>query len=213
MTRGNHYNHLRLKLGDGRKSKIKTRNRGKSSGEGGLIRATRNTHYFAAIAVFLLCCFSHAARHQEIVVSWDELSPIVEGKHTMIATLSGVLIEGEILSVGADHLSMEINKSSEKSRIAKGVQEIPRSQISVIQLKSVDGNGRLIGAIAGTGGGIVAGWAVAEGIFHTSGEGEGVLREPEGAASIVGIGAGAGLAGYLIGRGADTTITYIKIRP
>ncbi len=161
------------------------------------------------IAAFGFVSHSYAAKHREIEVSWSELSSYVTGQKVMIAALSGAMVEGRVTSVEPDGLVMNVTKTSDESKVAKGSQQIPRSQVTVIQLKTVEGSSRMLGAAIGAGGGAVGGWGIGEGVFHSSGEGTGA----EAAVWMLGMGAGGAAVGYLVGRNADTTITYLKIRP
>ena len=55
---------------------------------------------------------------------------------------------------------------------------IPRSSVSVVQLKQIRGNRRLLGTVIGAAAGGVSGWLVAEGVFHVSGEGLNPSKAP-----------------------------------
>jgi hypothetical protein len=179
---------------------------------------------FRSVSRLLLCVLmlvlapgsvrdSQAATHREVEVAWGELPLYVIGEKVMIATLSGVFVEGAVTSVDSGAMLMDVARTSDGSRIGKGLQKLPRDIISVVQVRTVEGSGRALGAAIGGAAGTAGGWGIAEGVFHTSGEGQGVLQEPEGVVSVLGIGAAGAAVGYLLGRDRDTTITYLKIRP
>jgi hypothetical protein len=85
--------------------------------------------------------------------------------------------------------------------------------VSVLQLRQIKGNRRWLGAALGAGGGGVAGWLLAEGVFHVSGEGLNPSKAPLVVASLAGVAAGAAAIGYFVGRKGDNRVTFIKIIP
>jgi hypothetical protein len=85
--------------------------------------------------------------------------------------------------------------------------------VSVIQLNETKGPKRALWSSVGAGAGIVGGWLLAEGVYHVSGEGQGLWAEPAGAGLIVGLAGAGGAVGYFSGRSSDRVETYIKIIP
>jgi hypothetical protein len=153
------------------------------------------------------------AQERELPVKWDELAGVVGNRVVSLVMPDGAVLEGTVTAVRDDALSLSIRKSPDPLYPQGTTRTIPRSSVRVLQMRETRGSWRALGAAAGAGGGAVAGWALAEGVLHTSGEGRGTWREPEGPALILGLGAVGGLAGYFAGRGADRRVTYLKIVP
>jgi hypothetical protein len=154
-----------------------------------------------------------AGTTSEMQVRWSELRELIQGKKVALLAPDGVQIEGKATEVTSDSLIMRIEKTTDASTYPKGPAAIPRSAVSVIQFRTIEGKSRLLGAAALAGAGMLGGWATAEGVYYVSGEGEGVWHEPEGVDLILGVGGGAGALGYLLGRNADKREVYLKIVP
>ena len=152
-----------------------------------------------------------AASQEEIQLPWSQIESHVHGQKVGLVLPDGVRIEGKVLSVDADALILDVKSSSEPRAQRKGASSIPRSAVSVLQLKQIKGNSRWIGAAIGAGGGGVGGWLLAEGVFHVSGEG--LQSAPTVVTSVAGLVAGATAIGYFVGRQRDQHVTFIKIIP
>jgi len=83
----------------------------------------------------------------------------------------------------------------------------------VIQLNELKGSKRALWSGVGAGAGVVGGWLLAEGVYHVSGEGQGLWAEPAGVGLILGLAGAGGVVGYFSGRSSDRIETYIKIIP
>lgn len=83
----------------------------------------------------------------------------------------------------------------------------------MIQMNEIKGSKRALWTSVGAGAGIVSGWLLAEGVYHVSGEGQGIWREPAGAGLILGLAGGGAALGYFTGRSSDRVETYIKVIP
>jgi len=168
----------------------------------------------AILAVMIMVCTTTGkGQDREVPVKWGELAATVGDRGVSLAMPDGTIVEGRVVDVLDDSLSLRIKKSSDPRHKRDTTTSIPRASVRVLQMQEIRGSWRAIGTAIGVGGGAVAGWALAEGVFHTSGEGSGTWSEPEGPALILGIGAAAGVAGYFAGRSADRRVTYLKIVP
>lgn len=169
--------------------------------------------FFSVPFLLLVGQPASAASSREVALRWSELAPLVRDQKVTIVTSSGALGEGKVLQVETDTLVVDIRKATDGQAYPKGRFSFSRPSISTIQVKTVRGNWRVLGAAIGAAGGAVAGWALAEGVWYVSGEGGGLWKEPEGAALLLGLSGGVAAIGYLAGRSADTEITSIRIVP
>ena len=157
----------------------------------------------------LLC--AQTADQRELQLSWAEMAPLVHRREVALVMPSAVLIEGLALEVGPDAMLLDIRKTSDPRSYPKTETSIPRSAVSMVQLKRVRGNWRWLGMAIGGAAGAVAAWFVAEGLFHVSGEGLNPSRAPAVVATVGGLVAGAAAAGYFAGRGRDRHTTIIRV--
>ena len=117
------------------------------------------------------------------------------------------------MSITPDVLVLNITKSSDPTSHPKGKASIARSAVSVIQMNETKGSKRALWSSVGAGAGLVGGWLLSEGVYHVSGEGQGIWAEPAGVGLILGLASGGGAVGYFGGRSSDRVETYIKIVP
>ena len=169
-----------------------------------------HTAAFTGIAFFLLIA-NASAREAHLKIPWGKLAAAAGSRVVSLVLPNGALLEGVITNVNEDALILQVRKSSQSS-YQRGQQiSVPRTAIKVVQARETKGPWRAIASAIGATGGVIAGWALAEGVFHTSGEGHGIWREPEGPLCILGAGAGGALAGYTLGNKVDRDIIYFDI--
>jgi hypothetical protein len=163
--------------------------------------------------VTMLVCFAffalETAQAQDAVLSlrWAELGPAVANKKVRLVLRNDTHIEGTVVDVQSDALSVNILKTSDKKVYPVGQASIARVDVFQVLVKSVKGPMRLIGAagIGAAGSLISLRVALSESIHNWSDESR--IRTWIGvtAASIVG--------GYILGRRADSHETLITITP
>jgi hypothetical protein len=139
------------------------------------------------------------------------MAPLVQGREVALVVPSGAVVEGKVLEVAPDALVLDIRKTSDPQQHARRVTSIPRSTVSVVQLKRARGNWRWIGMAIGGAAGAVAAWFVAEGLFHVSGEGLSPSKAPVVVAAVGGLAAGGAATGYFAGRSRDRLTTIIRV--
>jgi len=157
----------------------------------------------------LLASFPHPsiAMANEIELRWNELSGIALGRNVDLRLTDGTRVQGELLVVRPEALSIDVNKTSNKLTYPKGQREIPRASMSTLELRRIKtARWRVVGTTAGVVGGLFAGAGVAVGLCrYTCG----------GGAVWAGIGAGVAVAvvGNRLGHEADMQTTIVKIIP
>ena len=170
----------------------------------------RHRAAWITIAVSLLVT-NAVAREVHTKISWRELTAAAGSRVVSLVLPDGVLLEGTITRVSDDAMIVQVRNSSQ-SVYRRGQQVlVPRTAIKVVQTRETKGPWRALVAAIGAVGGAIGGWALAEGVFHTSGEGHGIWREPEGVLCLFGAGAGGAAAGYAVGRKVDRDIVYFHI--
>ena len=165
------------------------------------------------ICLLLLQNLSMAARKVELTLPWGELERYIGPRKIALVLPDGVHVVGKVMSITPDVLVLNITKSSDPTSHPKGKASIARSAVSVIQMNETKGSKRALWSSVGAGAGLVGGWLLSEGVYHVSGEGQGIWAEPAGVGLILGLASGGGAVGYFGGRSSDRVETYIKIVP
>lgn len=143
---------------------------------------------------------SIAMAAQRVEVVWDELAPLAVDKKVSVNLADSNRVQGEVLAVRPGELVLNIQKSSDRKLYPKGQASIPRSEIAEIRVIRDKGPGKLVGAIAGTVGGL----------FATAGLamlGNGMAIIP----GLVVVWPVAAVAGYYAGKALDRRTTIITI--
>ena len=149
-----------------------------------------------------------AAREERIELKWSELGQAVAGRTVQMVLPDGTSLKGPVLNVTSEALEIQIKKTSNRKAYPKGQFSVPRSSVSVLQMREVKGSWRAIGTALGAGAGSTLAWFVAQGVFHFTGEGS---ATPGRTGIVAGLGAGVTAAGYFLGREADKRATIITI--
>ena len=150
-----------------------------------------------------------AAKPKEAELRWSELAPLITGQEVSLVLPGKVRVRGEVLTIRPDALAMQIKKTSAPRVQAKGPASIPRSAISVVELRKMRQRGRIIGTISGFFVGMTAA------VVATSVRSSRVRawsNEAQGAFTIATV-AGMAALGYYLGHYADQNITVIRIIP
>lgn len=158
---------------------------------------TRTTH--TALLIVLLACFSGqlAAESKALVLPWEQLAPMVTGQKIELYLSDGTRLRGEALAVRTDTFVMDVEKTSNKTRYSKGQAEVPRPEVSSVNLIQRTIRWRLLTTPAIGLAGAALGGAATNG--HNR-EGLPLITIP---ASIA--------AGYFLGKHMDTNVTKITI--
>jgi len=87
----------------------------------------------------LLASFPHPsiAMANEIELHWNELSGIALGRNVDLRLTDGTRVQGELLVVRPEALSIDVNKTSNKLTYPKGQREIPRASMSTLELRRI----------------------------------------------------------------------------
>jgi hypothetical protein len=137
-----------------------------------------------------------------VQLHWSELAAVVTGQKVAIATPEGPRVEGRVIAVGPDALSLQIR--------SKGETRIPRTSITTLELRQMRKRGSIIGTTAGAVLGLAGAVAIDIGEcgFLTN---KCFPHKPVAAEVAVAI--GLPVAGYFLGRWADRKNTRITILP
>ncbi len=173
------------------------------------MRHTKRGFCAAFLLAVILASFPHQsmAKTNTIELRWDELSGLAVGKDIDVRFTDGTRVQGELLAVRPDALSIDVSKTSNKATYPKGQRNIPRASVSAFEMKRLKtARWRVVGTTAG----------VVAGIFTGAGVGVGLCRHDCGAGAVWGgIGAGVGVAilGNRLGHEGDMQRTVVKIIP
>ena len=146
-----------------------------------------------------------ATKEEQVSLKWSQLGEVVTGKKATVALTDGAILEGRIKSIGADTLAIEVKKTTHDQAYPKGQNSVPRRLVSVVRVKEVSGNWRAIGLAIGAAPAAVVGW-----LAYQLAENEGGATSATGGA-VAGLVAGGAVAGYFLGRSADTKVLVISI--
>src|SRR5262245_58337656 len=160
-------------------------------------KQTRTSHL--ALLIVLLVAFSSqlAAESIKLMLRWEQLAPMVAGKKIELYLSDGTLLRGTALAVRSDTFVMDVENTSNKVRYAKGQAEIPRPEVSSVNLIQRTIRWRLLATPAIGLAGAALGGAATNG--HNR-EGVPLITIP---ASIA--------AGYFLGKHMDKHVTKITI--
>lgn len=162
---------------------------------------TSNRFSFSLLAACLLAPAAWASG-APLELRWNELAPLVSG-HPVEITLNEGKLRGEAIAIREDTLVVNVTRSS-VSRYPKGSASIPRSAISLIQVKRERGSwGRTLGTVVGVVVGLGTGGFTAA---HMDSAGPAV-------AVLVAITSGIAVLGYYGGKQLDRHQTSIRILP
>lgn len=168
-------------------------------------------------AVSVLACLmlwqgaASAARKVELALPWSQLAPVIQQRKIALVLPGGTHVEGKVIDVTAEALVLNVTKTSDSSAQPKGKTSIARSAVLAIRLNETKGPKRALWTSVGAGAGAASGWLLAEGVYHVSGEGQGIWSEPGGAGLLLGLAGGGAALGYIIGRSSDQVETYVRI--
>lgn len=154
-----------------------------------------------------------AARKVELALPWSQLAPVIQQRKIALVLPGGTHVEGKVIDVTEEALVMNVTKTSDFAAQPKGKTSIVRSAVLAIRLNETKGPKRALWTSVGAGAGAASGWLLAEGVYHVSGEGQGIWSEPAGAGLLLGLAGGGAVVGYLFGRSSDQVETYIRIVP
>ena len=138
---------------------------------------------------------SFAARAAEGVVSvkWSQL-PVALSGQTARVVLQDVTVEGHPISVSPEAMEMFIEKTSDKTRYAKGQTTISRADVKTIYGVRTRIRGRVVGTLLGLWGASYATAAVQEDAMQV----------------LIPV---MGVIGYYVGKRTDITKIRIEILP
>jgi hypothetical protein len=147
------------------------------------------------------------AETDTIELRWNELSGLAVGKNVELHLNDGTRLQGELLAVRPDALSIDVSKTSNKLTYPKGQREIPRASVSTFQMRRLKtARWRVVGTTAG----------VVGGIFTGAGVGVGICRSTCGGGAVwggIGVGVAVAILGNRLGHEADIQTTIVKIVP
>jgi hypothetical protein len=95
--------------------------------------------FIAVLITFVLLTGSTqslVARQTQVRRTWDELSRMIQGMEIRMMLPDATLIRGQVLEVRPDVLVVDVRRTSNPRLHAKGRTEIPRSDVSTIELFS-----------------------------------------------------------------------------
>ena len=147
------------------------------------------------ITCALTLCGAVAPEH----VPWGRTNEIFAGRRVLVRLMSGAKIEGHWAGVTPDTFTMNVEKTSDRRAVGKGLQTLPRSSIAGVRTGTTRVRGRVIGVAAGYFG--IAGIGIA--IYGKNG---GEFAAPF--AAIAG-----GIAGYFAGRAIDRATHEVVLEP
>ena len=151
-----------------------------------------------------------AAEPQQVQLAWSEVSPLIEGQEIALVLPDATHLQGKVLAVRPDSLDLDVKKTANSRLHPKGQTSIPRSSVSLIELRKMRKFpiGAIAGGVAGVVGGAFLGAITGWGIAGDTGD------FPAGAVLGSQVGAVAGaVVGGRVGHNLDRRNTLIKIIP
>jgi hypothetical protein len=164
-----------------------------------------HTKLFAAWLV--LGAARTAAGGDPVEIRWNELATQIVGREIAIPLEGGVTVAGQALAVGDQSLLLDIRKSSDPRRYARGETSLPRAAIAEVRVLEKRGKGgRVVGAVLGTLVGFVGGMEIAEASTRSS-------SNAAALSVFIAIWGGSAVGGYYAGRSTDRHWKRLRIAP
>lgn len=82
-------------------------------------------------------------------VGWQQVPSVCADRKALIRLASGTRIEGRLMSVSPASFEMEVQRTSNKSEVPKGIRTLDRASLSELRVRDKRIKGRVIGTIAG----------------------------------------------------------------
>jgi hypothetical protein len=149
---------------------------------------------------------------QPSALSWSDLAQIVQPDWTIRVVLpDGTAVEGKPANFGAEALSMQVVRTSNKALHPKGPISIPRTQIKVVEIRKNRHTGRWVGTLVP----VAAGIGIGIGLAASYGPNDflGGIAAAAGAGLGAAVAVTGGTAGYFIGRSVDRRFETVPIKP
>ena len=177
-------------------------------------RVTFSPQFKTALSVGLVLCLLLTlgscpvlAKEKQISLKWNELANRVPGKKATVALTDGEILDGKVLTLSADSLTMNAGKTSSPQKYPKGMLTIARSSVSVVRLRETKGMFRALGTASGAlGGYLISIFPLS--YYHNEGGSEAVIT-----GIVAGLVGGGAAIGYAIGREMDHHVTVISVVP
>jgi hypothetical protein len=137
-------------------------------------------------------------------VLWSRLAARVGRNKVALVLPGGTHVEGRARAVGTNGLDLKVSKTSDRKIIGKGLQTIPKRDVTLLQLTEYGNKGRILGTLGALAlaGGIVAAQQID--IY----EGPALIIVP---AVVAGGMTGAGIGGYYAGKAFDKRVVAIRV--
>lgn len=157
----------------------------------------------AVAALTLIVQPGMAAQREVIETDWNGFRGQVQarklaGRSAEIRFVDGLRTKAKVNDVRESVLVVRLNRDLDRWKTAKHVAEIPADRIASVRFSGKTGHARLIGSIAGAGGGAAIGGAITASTDVT--EGAFAIIIP---ASIAGLALIGWLVGYFTGNAID----------
>lgn len=146
------------------------------------------------------------AEVENLKLKWSELGAVIEGRKIETVLVDATALEGKAVSVGADHLELEIKETSDATKYPTGPARIPRESLSSLQFTEIRGSWRALGTAIGAGAGAAVGIPTYQ-YMENEAAGE------KGAAIAAGLVGGGAVMGFFAGRSADKRTVVVTIVP
>src|SRR5947207_8723247 len=150
----------------------------------------------SALLMVLLAVFSGQLKAADLTLRWDQLARMVTGREIELHLSDGTRLKGEALAVRPDSFVMDVENTSNKGRYAKGQTEVPRREVSSVNVIQRTIRWRAITTPAA----VIGGAALNGALINVHREGLPLIILPAAIA-----------AGYFLGKRADTHVTKIAI--
>jgi hypothetical protein len=140
------------------------------------------------------------AQTASVRVRWDRTPEFFTGKRAIVSLKDGTAIEGTWNSVTEETFTMQVEKTSRKQNVPKGLRTFSRSLILSLRVGNRRVRGRVIGSLSGF-----------YGVVALAGASTGSAEALQGGWGIAAF--GAGIVGYLAGSAYDRATYQIDIEP
>ncbi len=140
----------------------------------------------------------------DLQLKWSDLAETLRDQDVQLVLPGGGMVRGTAVTVREDALILDVRQTSDRKAYPKGQATIPRTSVSVVNLRRTKGSvGRTVGKTLGVLGGLIV---TGEIIGHG-----GIDSEGAAIAIILGVTTAATVGGHYLGKAMDERLTVIRV--
>lgn len=99
--------------------------------------------------VLLMFVSALAQAAEPLRATWQQVPSVCANRKSLIRLTSGTRVEGRLMAVSPTSFDIEVQRTSNRKDVAKGIQTIDRAALAELRVRDKRIAGRVLGSIAG----------------------------------------------------------------